>query len=89
MNDWVVVLLSDELDVLMANNEGQEMIVDTVSLIAQIEELNKACRNMADYLHLKDWHKLNEFERQMVTKLESLGFLEKKKVADGFVGRSI
>ena len=73
----------------MINDEVQEMIVDTVSLITQIEELNKVCRNMADYLHLKDWHKLNEFERQMVTKLESLGFLEKKKVSDGFVGRSI
>ena len=63
--------------------------MDTVSLLVQIEQLNKVCKNMADYLHLKDWHKLNEFERQMVTKLENLGFLEKKKVADGFVGRSI
>ena len=73
----------------MIYDEVQEIIVDTVSLITQIEELNKVCRNMADYLHLKDWHKLNEFERQMVAKLESLGFLEKKEVADGFVGRSI
>lgn len=63
--------------------------MDTVSLIVQIEGLNEVCRNMADYLQLKDWHKLKEFERQMVTKLESLGFLEKKKVADGFVGRSV
>ena len=43
-------------------------------------QLTIVCKNMADYLHLKDWHKLNEFERQMVIKLENLGFLEKKKL---------
>ena len=74
---------------LILTMKCEGMIVDTVSLLVQIEQLNAVCRSMADYLHLKDWHKLNEFERQMVIKLENLGFLEKKEAADGFVGRSI
>ena len=53
-----------------------------------VKSLREKLKQEANYLQLKDWHKLSFFERQTVKKLENLGFLE-KKVADGFVGRSI
>ena len=58
-------------------------------LHAGIKSLREKLKQEANYLQLKDWHKLSFFERQTVKKLENLGFLEKKAVADGFVGRSI
>ena len=57
-------------------------------LHAGVKSLREKLKQEANYLQLKDWHKLSRFERQTVKKLENLGFLE-KKVADGFVGRSI
>ena len=57
-------------------------------LHAGVKSLREKLKQEANYLQLKDWHKLSFFERQTVKKLENLGFLE-KKVADGFVGRSI
>ena len=56
--------------------------------LAGVKSLREKLKQEANYLQLKDWHKLSFFERQTVKKLENLGFLE-KKVADGFVGRSI
>ena len=58
-------------------------------LHAGVKSLREKLKQEANYLQLKDWHKLSFFERQTVKKLENLGFLEKKAVADGFVGRSI
>lgn len=37
----------------------------------------------------KDWHKLSTDERNLVIKLEEAGYTEKKKIPDGFVGKSI
>ena len=56
--------------------------------VAASESNTEKLKQEANYLQLKDWHKLSRLERQTVKKLENLGFLE-KKVADGFVGRSI
>ena len=54
-----------------------------------VGERGEKLKQEANYLQLKDWHKLSFFERQTVKKLENLGFLEKKAFANGFVGRSI
>jgi len=58
-------------------------------LHAGVKSLREKLKQEANYLQLKDWHKLSRFERQTVKKLENLGFLEKKAFANGFVGRSI
>lgn len=58
-------------------------------LHAAVKNLREKLKQEANYLQLKDWHKLSFFERQTVKKLENLGFLEKKAFPNGFVGRSI
>ena len=58
-------------------------------LHAVAKSLREKLKQEANYLQLKDWHKLSFFERQTVKKLENLGFLEKKALPDGFIGRSI
>ena len=57
--------------------------------VAASESNTEKLKQEANYLQLKDWHKLSRLERQTVKKLENLGFLEKKAFANGFVGRSI
>lgn len=37
----------------------------------------------------KDWHRLSADEKMLVAKLEETGYIEKKKIPDGFVGKSV
>ncbi len=47
------------------------------------------CKSFAAILQSRDWHKLTQFEQMIVADLQSLGYLEKKKNPNGFVGRAL
>ena len=61
---------------------GEGNVMGTMLLLSEIARVSSEI--IAD----KDWHKLNHKEKELVSFLEEAGYLTKKKVPDGFVGRS-
>lgn len=45
------------------------------------------CKKVARLFAEKDWHKLNAQEQEIVADLAQAGYLSKKRIVDGFVGK--